>query len=63
MITTNDRIRVLKNKMDDPAVPLENKLDILEFFKEFNDIFYGDINIDSFFRQLKALSSKWEHRK
>ena len=63
MITTNDRIRALKNKIDDPSVSLSDKMDILDFFREFNDIFYGDIDIDSFFGQLKALSSKWEHRK
>ena len=60
MIATNDRIRILKEKFDDPAVPLNEKVDIIEFFKEFNDIFYGDIDIDSFFRQLMVLSSKWD---
>ena len=60
MIATNDRIRILKEKFEDPAVPLNEKVDIIEFFKEYNDIFYGDIDIDSFFRQLMVLSSKWD---
>ena len=60
MVTTNERIRVLKRKFDDPDVPLEDKIDIIEFFKEFNEIFYGDIDIDSFFRQLADLSQKWD---
>ena len=60
MLATNDRIRILKEKFEDPAVPLNEKVDIIEFFKEFNDIFYGDIDIDSFFRQLMVLSSKWD---
>ena len=61
MPATNDRIRLLKEKFEDPAVPLSEKSDIIEFFKEFNEIFYGDIDIDSFFRQLMDLSRKWDN--
>ena len=61
MIATNDRIRILKEKFEDPAVPLAEKSDIIEFFKEFNEIFYGDIDISSFFRQLMDLSRKWDY--
>ena len=61
MPATNDRIRLLKEKFEDPAVPLAEKSDIIEFFKEFNDIFYGDIDVDSFFRQLMDLSRKWDN--
>ena len=61
MIANNDRIRLLKEKFEDPAVPLEEKSDIIEFFKNFNEIFYGDIDIDSFFRQLMDLSRKWDN--
>ena len=61
MIATNDRIRILKERFEDPAVPLSEKSDIIEFFKEFNEIFYGDIDIDSFFRQLMDLSRKWDN--
>ena len=61
MPATNDRIRILKERFEDPAVPLSEKSDIIEFFKEFNEIFYGDIDIDSFFRQLMDLSRKWDN--
>ena len=61
MIATNDRIRILKEKFEDPAVPLAEKSDIIEFFKNFNEIFYGDIDIDSFFRQLADISRKWDN--
>ena len=60
MLATNDRIRILKDRFEDPAVPLNEKVDIIEFFKEYNDIFYGDIDIDLFFRQLMELSRKWD---
>ena len=59
MITTNDRIRVLKDTFENPSVPLADKVDIIEFFKRYNDIFYSDINIELFFKQLNDLSSKW----
>ena len=56
-----DQLKLLKEKFEDPAVPLSEKSDIIEFFKEFNEIFYGDIDIDSFFRQLMDLSRKWDN--
>ena len=61
MITTNDRIRILKDTFENPSVPLNEKVDIIEFFKEYNEIFYGDIDIDSFFRQLADISRKWDN--
>ena len=59
MIATNDRIRILKDRFEDSAVPLADKVDIIDFFKRYNDIFYSDINIDLFFKQLNDLSRKW----
>ena len=59
MITTNDRIRILKDTFENPSVPLADKVDIIDFFKRYNDIFYSDINIDLFFKQLNDLSRKW----
>ena len=59
MITTNHKIRILKDTFEDSAVPLADKVDIIDFFKRYNDIFYSDINIDLFFKQLYDLSRKW----
>ena len=61
MVATNDKIRILKQRFEDPEVPLADKIEIIEFFKEFNDIFYGDIDIDSFFRQLEDISRRWDN--
>ena len=61
MIPTNEAVRELKRRFEDPSVPLEEKTDIIEFFKNFNEIFYGDIDIDSFFRQLADISRKWDN--
>ena len=59
MITTNDRIRVLKDTFENPSVPLTDKVDIIDFFKRYNDWFYGNYDIELFFKQLNDLSSKW----
>ena len=61
MIANNDRIRILKERFEDESVPLSDKIEIIEFFKEFNEIFYGDIDISSFFRQLEDISRKWDN--
>jgi len=61
MVAMNDKIKILKQRFEDPAVPLADKIEIIEFFKEFNDIFYGDIDIDSFFRQLEDISRRWDN--
>ena len=61
MVATNDRIKILKERFFSPDVPCKDKIEIIEFFKEFNDIFYGDIDIDSFFRQLEDISRRWDN--
>jgi hypothetical protein len=45
MITTNDRIRVLKDTFENPSVPLADKVDIIDFFKRYNDWFYSNYDI------------------
>ena len=59
MITTNHKIRILKDTFEDSAVPLADKVDIIDFFKRYNDWFYGNYDIELFFKQLNELSSKW----
>mgnify|MGYP001416886413 FL=1 len=61
MRTTPEAVRELKRRFEDPSIPLSEKTDIIEFFKNFNEIFYGDIDIDSFFRQLADISRKWDN--
>ena len=60
MTDISDRIEILKKEYHNPDTPFEKKTAIIEYFKEYNDLFYGDIDIDSFFRQLMVLSSKWD---
>ena len=61
MTSTPEAVKELKRRFEDPAIPLSEKTDIIEFFKNFNEIFYGDIDIDSFFRQLADISRKWDN--
>ena len=50
------RIAILKKEFQNPDTPEDKKEEIIEYFKEYNDVFYGDIDIDSFFRQLMDLT-------
>jgi hypothetical protein len=59
MITTNTKIKVLKDTFENSSVPLADKVDIIDFFKQYNDWFYGNYDIELFFKQLNDLSSKW----
>ena len=58
MITTNDRIRALKRKIEDPDIPLEDKQDILDFFMEYNNILNNNRDMGSFFNELIELTDK-----
>ena len=58
MITTNERIRALKRKVEDPDIPLEDKQDILDFFMEYNNILNNNRDMESFFKELKELTDK-----
>ena len=43
-----DRVERLKKDFLNPNTPDEKKSKILDYFKEYNEIFYGVIDIDSF---------------
>ena len=58
MITTNERIRALKRKVEDPYIPLEDKQDILDFFMEYNNILNNNRDMGSFFNELIELTDK-----
>ena len=53
-----DRVESLKKEFLSPDTPEEKKIKILDYLKEYNDLFYGDIDIDSFFRELLALDDE-----
>ena len=53
-----DRVERLKKDFLNPNTPEEKKTKILDYLKEYNDLFYGDIDIDSFFRELLALEDE-----
>ena len=61
MTDISDRIAILKKEFHSPDTTDEKKTQIIEYFKEYNEIFYGDIDIDSFFRQLMDLTRKWDN--
>ncbi len=58
MIDIYDRVEILKKEILSPDTPDERKAKILDYLKEYNDVFYGDIDIDAFFRELLALDEE-----
>ena len=57
-MNTHQRIKVLKARVEDNTIPLKDKEDIIEFFKKYNDIFYYQVNINSFYNDLERLSDE-----
>ena len=53
-----DRVEILKKEILSPDTPDERKAKILDYLKEYNDVFYGDIDIEAFFRELLALDEE-----
>ena len=60
MINTSDRIKVLKDRVNDKSIPLSDKQDVIEFFKKYNDLFYFNVNINSFYKELERLSNDYK---
>jgi len=58
MTDISDRVERLKQDFLNPATPNERKAKIIEYFKEHNDLFFSDIDIDAFFRQLLDLENE-----
>ena len=57
MTDINARIEKLKKDFLNPDTSDERKTKIIEYFKEYNDIFFSDIDIDAFFRELVDLDN------
>jgi hypothetical protein len=55
MTDINTRIERLKKDFLNPNTSDERKLKIIEYFKEYNDLFFSDVDIDAFFKQLQDL--------
>ena len=57
-MNTHDKIKVLKARVEDISIPLKDKKEIIDFFKKYNDIFYYQVNINSFYNDLERLSDE-----
>ena len=47
MTDISDRVERLKQDFLNPATPNEKKAKIIEYFKEYNELFVSDIDIDA----------------
>ena len=58
MTDISDRVERLKQDFLNPATPNKRKTKIIEYFKQYNELFVSDIDIDAFFRQLLDLENE-----
>ena len=58
MTDISDRVERLKQDFLNPDTPNEKKAKIIEYFKQYNELFVSDIDIDAFFRQLLDLENE-----
>ena len=56
MITTGDRIDVLKQKLEDPVVSQDVKFQILDFFAKHNRLIWEKIDVEEF---VNVVRDRW----
>ena len=56
MITTSDKLGYLKRKLDDRDLPMDERLEIIEFFLMALEFTSRKFSIEGFFKELNRLT-------
>ena len=56
MITTSDKLGYLKRKLDDRDLPMDERLEIIEFFLMALEMSSKKFSIEAFFKELNRLT-------
>ena len=56
MITTSDKLGYLKRKLDDRDLPMDERLEIIEFFLMALELKKNKFSIEGFFKELNRLT-------
>ena len=56
MITTSDKLGYLKRKLDDRDLPMDERLEIIEFFLMALEFSSRKFSIEGFFKELNRLT-------
>jgi len=57
-MTIKQQISFLKQQLENPDIPMRDKVDIIEYFQKYNDAIFNNYNWDSFVRDTRKLTDK-----
>jgi hypothetical protein len=57
-MTIEQQISFLKQQLENPDIPMRDKVDIIEYFQIYNDAIFNNYNWDSFVRDTRKLTDK-----
>ena len=57
-MTIREQITFLKQQLENPDMPMSDKVDIIEYFQKYNDAIFNNYNWDSFVRDTQILTDK-----
>jgi len=57
-MTIREQISFLKHQLENPDIPMRDKVDIIEYFQIYNDAIFNNYNWDSFVRDTQKLTDK-----
>ena len=57
-MTIKQQISFLKQQLENPDMPMSDKVDIIEYFQKYNDAIFNNYNWDSFVRDTQKLTDK-----
>ena len=57
-MTIKQQISFLKHQLENPDIPMRDKVDIIEYFQIYNDAIFNNYNWDSFVQDTQILTDK-----
>ena len=57
-MTIREQISFLKLQLENPDMPMSDKVDIIEYFQKYNDAIFNNYNWDSFVQDTQKLTDK-----
>ena len=57
-MTIKQQISFLKQQLENPDIPMGDKVDIIEYFQKYNDAIFNNYNWDSFVQDTQILTDK-----
>ena len=55
-MTITERITYLKQKVENPDIPMGDKIEVIEFFQTYSDMVFNNYNYESFLKDVYRLT-------